>query len=148
MAKIRGGTKLDAALKRIAGKLGRGGKVKVGFLKGATYPDAKSTPVAAVAAWNNWGTSKIPPRPFFSNMVKDKSPSWPAAIEANLKATDYDTNKTLELAGEGIAGQLRQSIVDLKTPPNAPSTISRKGFDDPLVDSGHMLKSVDKEVVV
>jgi hypothetical protein len=48
--------------------------------------------------------------------------------------------------GAGIAGQLRQSIIDLVAPPLAPSTIKRKGFDKPLIDQGIMLSSVDYEV--
>ena len=49
--------------------------------------------------------------------------------------------------GQGISGQLKQSIVDTNEPPLAASTIARKGFAKPLVDTGHMLQSVDYEVV-
>lgn len=138
---------VERALGDIARRLGDGGTVRVGFLEGATYPDG--TPVAMVAAIQDFGAPRagIPPRPFFRNMVAAKSPSWPAAVEANLKKTSYDVDKTLALVGEGIAGQLRQSIVDTNEPPLAPSTIRAKGSSKPLVDTGHMLASVDYEVV-
>ena len=48
--------------------------------------------------------------------------------------------------GEAIAGQLRESIINLTEPPLAPATVARKGSDKPLVDTGHMLASVDYEV--
>jgi hypothetical protein len=81
-------------------------------------------------------------------MVAEKSPEWPAAIEGLLVANDYDVDKTLAQTGEAIAGQLRQSIVDLTEPPLAPSTVARKGgVTKPLIDTGHLLASVDYEVV-
>jgi hypothetical protein len=88
----------------------------------------------------------IPPRPFFRSMIKGKSPEWGDALANELKAQDYDVSRALDRLGEGIAGQLRQSIRDTDTPPNAPSTIAKKGFATPLIDTGDMLKSVDHEV--
>lgn len=146
MATVRGGDKFEAAMRDLARRLDRPEVLRVGFLEGAKYPDG--TPVALVAAVQNYGSGKlgIPPRPFFTNMVADKSASWPAAIEANLVATHYDVDLTLELVGQGIAGQLRRSIIDTNAPPLAPSTIARKGFDKPLIHTSHMLNSVDYEV--
>lgn len=126
--KITGGDKLDAALKEIARNLSNGATVKVGFLEGATYPDG--TPVAMVAAIQNFGAPRasIPPRPFFSNMVREKSPSWPAAIRENLKQTNYNAELTLERVGAGIAGQLQQSIIDTLAPPLSPITVMLRGM--------------------
>jgi hypothetical protein len=146
MAAIRGGEKFEAALRQIADLLGDGGGVRVGFLEGATYPGG--TPVAMVAAIQDGGApgAGIPPRPFFRNMIAEKSPEWPAAIGQLLIDHNYDVEKVLTLTGQAIAGQLRQSIVDTNDPPLAPSTIARKGHSKPLVASGHMLNSVDFEV--
>lgn len=146
MAVISGGDKLNAALAKIAAQLKTGGTVSVGFLSNATYPDGK--PVAMVAAIQNFGAPArgIPPRPFFSNMVASRKATWPTAIENNLKLTGYNAKLTLERVGEGIAGQLRAEIVYTNDPPLAPQTVARKGFSKPLVDTGHMLNSVDYEV--
>lgn len=170
---IRGGEKVEAALADIARKLKSGGTLRVGFLAGATYPASKKgdlrsdykdrkkqkiagaiagvsggMPVAAVAAFQNFGTAKIPRRPFFTNMVINKSPGWPRAVALNLKATGYDSQKTLDLVGEGIEGQLRREIIATNSPPLAASTIARKGFEKPLIDSSHMINSVDHEVAM
>ena len=145
MATVSGGKKLEAALREMAAKVGSPATLRVGFLENARYPNG--TPVAMIAAINEFGRPPVqPPRPYFRNMIKSKSPEWPAAIGALLKANDYDAAKTLDLAGAGIAGQLRQSIVDLMSPELAESTIRRKGFSKPLVDTGHLLASVDYEV--
>lgn len=147
MATMRGGDKLETALARISRGVSHPATLRVGFLEGATYPDGK--PVALIAAVQNFGAPSrgIPPRPFFGNMIAKKKGEWPAAIAGLLKANDYNAAKALSIAGEAIAGQLRQSIIDTNEPALAASTVARKGFSKPLVATGHMLNSVGHEVV-
>lgn len=144
---VSGGDILNKRLGEIARKLRKAASLRVGFLEGATYP-TNGTPVAQIAAIMDFGApaANIPPRPFFRNMIAEKSSEWPAALEGLVASEDYDSDKILKLMGEGIAGQLRQSIRDTNAPPLAPATIKRKGFDKPLVDTGVLLVSVDYEV--
>lgn len=121
MATISGGDKLTARLKELSAGLKKGASVQVGFLEGATYPDGTSVPM--VAAIQEFGTSKIPPRPYFRTMIAAKSGGWGDAAAQNLKATDFDAEKTLALVGEGIKGQLQQSIAELTSPPLSPVTL-------------------------
>lgn len=146
MATVKGGEKANKAMAELARKLGKPMSLRVGFLEKATYPDG--TPVGMIAAINEFGapSRNQPPRPFFRNMIAAKQNEWPAAIAGVFKASNYDAAKTFDIVGAAIAGQLRQSITDLMSPPLAASTIRRKGFDKPLIDTGHMLKSVDHEV--
>jgi hypothetical protein len=161
MATIRGGDKLHRELAKLTVKLRNPGTLSIGFLSGATYPvNAKRSkrgqkkslaggiPVAMIAAIQEFGAPSrgIPPRPFFRSMIKSKSGEWPRAIANLLKANGYDARRTLMLTGEAIAGQLRQSIKDTNAPPLKPATINRKGHSKPLVDTGHMLASIDYEV--
>jgi hypothetical protein len=146
MAKVTGGDKIEAALKEIAARIGDGTAVRIGFLKGSTYPDGASVPMVAAIQEFGAPVRKIPPRPFFRSMVAEKSPAWPKAIADLLVANKYDGRKTMAQVGEAIAGQLRESITTFSTPANAPSTIARKGFDKPLVETGHLLASVSYEV--
>jgi hypothetical protein len=88
----------------------------------------------------------IPARPYFRTMLTEESPGWGKDMADTLKATSYDGNKTLALMGEKIKGQLQESIRNVDDPPNAASTIASKGFNQPLIDTGHMLNSVDFEV--
>lgn len=142
MAVIRNGKKLDEELRRLGRKIGRGAALRVGFLEDAAYPDGRS--VALVAAANNFGTARIPARPFFSNMVADKSPAWGRTL-ANL-IERHGVEKAMNLMGEGIKSQLQESIRETNEPPLAESTIERKGFDKPLIETSNMINSVDYEV--
>lgn len=144
MATIRGGKKLESALNDLARRVAKPGTLKVGFFEEATYPDGTS--VAMVAALNNFGTSKAPPRPFFTNMVHDKQHEWAPALSGLLVANNMDAIKALNILGDGIKGQLQQSINDLVSPPLAQSTIDRKGFDKPLIDTTRMINSAAYKV--
>lgn len=174
MAQVTGGERLAEALKQIRDKVRKGAEVRVGFLENATYPDG--TKVATVAAINNFGAPEagIPARPFFSEMVARNSPDWGEKFADVLVAADYDAEAALGLMGDGMAGQLRQSIVETDSPANSPVTNLLKQrfptgdgmeFSDvlqaradiaagetapagkPLSWSGHMLASVDREVI-
>jgi hypothetical protein len=159
---------VEAKLKEIARKIGNG-SVSVGFLAGATYPDG--TPVASVAFWNEFGhkgrklgpdpsaeaiaegerreperAGGAPPRPFFRSMISKESPEWGDHLGQALIVNKSDGTKALALMGEEIKGELVQSINDFTTPPLAASTIRRKGFAKPLIDTGDMLRSVDFRV--
>lgn len=131
------------ALEAIAERMG-GGEVAVGFMEGATYPDG--TPVAAVAYWNEFGSSGTPARPFFRRMIAAESPTWAPKMAKLAKATNYDGDKVLALMGEDVKGALQQSINDFQTPALAPSTVEAKGFAKPLIDTSHMLNSISYEV--
>jgi len=140
---LTGSPALMRKLDEIAGKMG-GGNVEVGFIDGATYPDG--TPVASVAFWQEFGTSTIPARPYFRRMIAAESPTWGPKMAKLAKATNYDGQQVLGIMGEDIKGGLQQSINDLTDPPLAPSTIKAKGFDKPLIDTGHMLNSITTKV--
>jgi hypothetical protein len=146
VAIVKGGDKLPKALAELGKMVTKAAKLRVGFLEKARYPDG--TPVAMIAAINEYGAPSRgqPPRPFFRRMISAKQNEWAPAIADLLKSNGMDAEKALELAGAAIAGQLRQSITDLVDPPLAPSTIAKKGFDKPLIDTGQMLSSVDHEV--
>jgi hypothetical protein len=146
MATITGGDKLQTALAKIAADLAKSATLRVGFLEGATYPDGK--PVAMIAAIQEYGAPArhIPPRPFFRNMVAANSKGWAKLVAVALKNRDYDAASALELAGEVIRGELQQAIRDFSGVPLAPATVAKKGSDKQLIDTGHMLNSVDYEV--
>jgi hypothetical protein len=146
VASFTGGDKLRAKLAELAAKVGRPATVQVGFLEGATYPNGTS--VALVAAVQEFGAPSrgIPPRPFFRAMIAKESGHWGDDVGKILAANGYDGPKALALMGEEISGELRQSIVETNSPPLAPATAKAKGSDKPLVDTGHMLNSIDYEV--
>jgi len=134
-----GGAKLEAILRDTAKKLADGKTLRVGFLESEKYPDG--TPVAQVAFWNEYGTVKAPPRPFFREMIAAKSGRWGGALGKALVANGNDTTAALSLVGTGIKDQLTQAVVEFQSPGNAQSTIMAKGFDKPLIDTGQMQRA-------
>jgi hypothetical protein len=142
MPALIGGEKLQHVLAEIGSSME--GSVSVGFLGGATYPDG--TNVAQVAFWNEFGTARIPPRPFFRTMIANESPGWGVLMQKAAKHYDYSGKAVLKFMGEKITEQLQSSITGWQTPPNAPSTIAKKGFNNPLSDTNHMHDSVGCEV--
>lgn len=145
MSAVRGGDKFSKALREIADRVSSARAVRVGFLAGSTYPDG--TPTAMIAAIQNYGSATIPARPFFSNMIKRKRKEWGPALANLLLKNKFDARKSLDILGLGIAGQLKESIVETNAPPLAPSTIKRKGFSKPLIFTSHMINSIDSQVV-
>ncbi|KWO67590.1 hypothetical protein WT98_24665 [Burkholderia territorii] len=91
-------------------------------------------------------TVTIPPRPYFRTMIANEHDHWGGDLGKILVANDYDVPHSLDQLGESIVGALVQSIRDFADPKNAPSTIAKKGFDDPLIDSGTMVNSVTHRV--
>jgi hypothetical protein len=144
--RFKGGSKFEAAINRIAEQAQKGGVLKVGFLENATYPDGEQ--VAEVAAKNEFGSQveRIPSRPFFRNAIANNKGDWGAQITKIMVATNYDIDQSLGLMGTKISGQIRKEITDFKSPRNALYTIAKKGFDKPLIDTSHMLNSVDYEI--
>ena len=146
MTTFSGGDALEAKLAEIAAKLGEGKTLRVGFLEGAKYPDGQS--VAMIAAGNEFGdpAKNRPPRPFFRNMIADKSPQWPDQIVRIAEATGYNAQTLLPLMGEHIKSQLQESIRDFMEPALSPVTIAKKGFAKPLIETAHMLNTVGYDV--
>lgn len=128
MSTIKGGKKLEAALKKIARQVSGGGRLQVGFMDGSDYPDGTS--VAMVAGLNNFGAPRagIPPRPFFSNMIAKESSDWPESLATVLKDNEYDGAKSLDIMGQKIGEQLQQSIIDTNVPALSPVTVMLRGM--------------------
>lgn len=143
---VKGGDKLAARIELVRKTLTNATMVKAGFLEGATYPDG--TTVATVAAANEFGSTGEgrfqPPRPFFRIAIDSNKNKWSKGL-AKLIMKD-GAQVALSKAGEVMMGDIQSSIQLLKAPALAPATIKAKGFDKPLIETGHMLKSVDYEV--
>ena len=144
---LTGGDKLVARLTKLSAKAGQRPTVRVGFLEGATYPTGE--PVALIAAYQEFGTKSIPSRPFFRDMIKQKKASWGPAVANLMVVNQGDALKTLAMVGEGIAGQLRASIIALIAPPLSPVTLmlrSMRAQDPSLVVTGRTVAEAARRV--
>ena len=172
---LKGGEKLKEYLQKVASKVNSGAELRVGFLENATYPNGTPVAMIAAIQEFGAPRAGIPPRPFFRNMIAKHQDEWPAGFAKQLRETNFDLKATFERAGAAIAGQLRQSIVDTNEPPLSPvtlmirkmksegKTITRASLAEArsrlakgestagvstkaLVETGHLLNSVDYEV--
>lgn len=71
--------------------------------------------------------------------------------EAQTRLADYVEGRSnaetfLNTTGDKVARAIREFARDLQNPANHPFTVERKGFDDPLIDSGEMVRSIDYEI--
>lgn len=156
---FKGGDKLARTLKKMNTGLNTAKGVTVGFLSDKRYPTSYSTrvdhrispnrqplPVAQVAFWQQFGNKRIPARPYFTTMIEENSPRWGDSLAYLAKVHNYDGKKMMTNMGIGIQAQLVRSIREWSTPPNAQLTVDIKGFNNPLIDEGIMMNSVDYEV--
>lgn len=134
-SKFTGGDKLKAKLAEISKRINGKRTLKVGFLEGATYPDEEGTPVAQAAFWLNYGTKTAPPRPFFSGMIAANSDAWGDKLARILEGNGWDIDHALRLMGEGIAGQLRDALVNLNSPGLSPVTLMLRKM---MIDNPHL----------
>lgn len=157
---LKGGEKLAQLLKKMHRNVNSATGVNVGILSNAHYPAAyknrveyrispmrTTTSVAQVAFWNEFGTKWAPARPFFRTTINEKSPKWGDSLAYVLKASGYDAKKAFTSMGQGIQGQIRQTIAHWAEPPNAKLTVEIKGFDKPLTDEGFLQQNIDYEVL-
>lgn len=88
---------------------------------------------------------EIPARPWLNPGVLSASKEILATIEDQI-GQGKTLDETLEAVGVVASGQVRVYMTELKTPPNAASTIKKKGSANPLIDSGAMRASVTHQV--
>jgi hypothetical protein len=103
-----------------------------------------------IAAVNEFGSSdgRIPERSFLRSTLderkRDIADRLTAAADAALDGSPLD--KEYAIIGEEVAGWVKQKIRDIDTPENAESTIAKKGFDNPLIETGRLRNSIRAEV--
>lgn len=110
--------------------------------------DNESLPHAQVAQWIEEGVASknIPPRPYMR--VGLRGALMKGSNDASFKriitavANGQDVFKALHKEGDSFRQTLRQVMMDWDTPPNAPTTIELKGFDDPLIESSELISNV------
>jgi hypothetical protein len=127
--------------RRISAKALKGPKrVKVGF------PASKASKSnIEKAIWGEFGTRTIPERPFMRNAMRNNRRKYRQALLLSArKLILAETTSAIVLNKLGILaqGDIQHEITVLTTPPNAASTIKRKGSSKPLIDTGEMRQAV------
>ena len=143
-------------------------QVEIGIFADASRDGA--VPMLVIAAANEFG-AKIPKRQARFEDLDDENPEgWVIIPERSYLRAWFDENvdalqatmehligqvvegkisgrAALETIGGYVATHVQAYMVDLKTPPNAPSTIARKGSSNPLIDTGQLKDAITWRVV-
>lgn len=141
---ISGGTRWKAYLERLAKKV----EVRAGVMEDATTDEGER--VAEYAAYNEFGTSRVPPRPFMRKTLERERENWIRGVGGLLR-NGRSPDEALELVGTRMAEDIQKTIMSNMAPANAPSTIRRKnraeaGRAGTLVDTGALVKSITHQV--
>jgi hypothetical protein len=99
---------------------------------------------ADVASWNEFGTPTIPARSFIRATVdlnEAKLQARAVLLGRGVLFEKFTPNQALGLLGEEARGMMIQRINAHIDPPNAPSTIARKGSSTPLIAHTGALKN-------
>lgn len=145
-SRVQGGRKLKTFLRKARSAQTRSKSVNVGFFSTAKYPDG--TPVAAVAAWNEFGTDRgVPERPFLRNSIDGAEDAIMPVLKEGIDPKDMALDQTTAgKVGEVMKARIQREITTLREPPNAPLTVARKGSTNPLIDTGVLRQSTSYEV--
>lgn len=99
----------------------------------------------AVIGYTKPHVINIPPRPWLIPGVTSGLKAIIAQIRHGIE-NHLAIDDLMEGVGLVAAGAVQEYMTDLKTPPNARSTIAAKGSDNPLINTGALRGSVTSKV--
>ena len=117
----------------VAGMLKDSGKAE----NGASYVD--------IATWNEYGTGRIPSRPFIRISADTNRQTWAKLAQQCVNnVIDGDSPRdAAQVVGHRMVEDIRKVFGSSELKANAPSTVRKKGRNEPLVDSGEMRRRVN-----
>lgn len=148
--KVKGSKGFDVkAVNKFIEDIGQGVTLTVGIHEDAGGSGGKT--LAQIAAWNEFGTPTIPPRPFMRPTIDSQGSKAEQMLSQEIEKIFQGKKKAnimtaLGRVGAFLAGAIQRKITTLKRPPNAPSTIKKKGSSNPLIDTGAMRQAVGFKV--
>ena len=92
----------------------------------------------------------IPERSFIRAGYEEAKPELEKLIQRLIPLVisgKMPVNQMFETLGVTLSTKIQTYVKSVRTPPNHPMTIARKGSSQPLVDSGRMVQSITYEVV-
>lgn len=131
-------------------RLERLGKMEARIaVKAGPYPRGQS--VTEVAQWLEYGTERMPPRPFMQqaryrfNEVKSVLRDEQHAIVFGNRTAETAIRRVAQKMGEIVVN----SIDDARSwaAPLAQSTVEKKGHDRPLIETEHLRDAIHWQVV-
>lgn len=117
----------------------------------ASTPEADSELITYASA-NEFGTrdGHVPERSFMRSTVDEQRTSYSGVLASVLRVADSVSALERGLGRLGLRGvrDVQRKITSNVPPPNAPSTVRRKGSTGTLRDTGRLRQSIDFEVTL
>jgi len=150
MSNVKVTQKNKGWLKRLMKKYDGGAEIAVGFPRASEaaamqYPTGEK--VIDVALKNEFGLG-VPERSFLrtggNEFAEDAKPLLIKAVKSVNAGGSFD-DEANKIGLKAVAA-IQQKINDISSPPNSEATIQRKGFNNPLIESGVMKQSITFKV--
>ncbi len=139
----------DALIRNVAKMKKAAVEVGIFSAEGAQEYEGGKATVLDVATFNEFGLG-VPERSFLRDYVDQNEPKirgYIRALALKIKEGKIDQQIGLERLGLKIVGEIQKRIADGIPPPNAASTIERKGSSKPLIDTEQLRSSITPKVV-
>lgn len=135
---------------RAARELAKGPAVDVGVIgQHAAEAHGEGITVAMVAEWAELGIGQ-PMRSWLRGWIEASGPEIEKRLAAETKAVlagERTRAQALARVGVWAVGEIQKRIAAGIDPPNAESTIDKKGSSTPLIDTGQVRSSITSRVV-
>jgi hypothetical protein len=129
---------------------------KVGIQSDAGKAEDGKTDLVVIGATNEFGTNRagknknvtIPERSFVRTGIdknKKKIDAFTAELIGKVEDLEITAIRAVGMLGEMGVGLIKKRMTDLRTPPNAQSTIDQKGSSNPLIKDGRLRDAIDHE---
>lgn len=138
----------DLGWKRIKRKMDflDGKEIRAGVLPSAGK-GKRGVEIAYYASVNEYGTKKIPSRPFMATSA-DENKGWNAPVKRAVGniIDGAEVISQMNTVGEKMKTDIKKNIGTYRFKPLKPSTVKKKGHDIQLIDSGALYDAIDFEV--
>ena len=99
-----------------------------------------------IATFHEFGLG-VPERSFLRTTMDERRGDIARLMTKALnRVGSISAKDALSILGQFVENAVKAKITSLNEPPNAPSTIAKKGSSNPLVDTGQMKNSVTHRV--
>ena len=138
----------DLGWKRIKRKMDfvDGKEIRAGVLPSAGK-GKKGVEIAYYASVNEYGTEKIPSRPFMATSA-DENKGWNAPVKRAVGdiIDGAEVISELNTVGKKMKDDIKKNVGTHRFKPLKPATVKKKGHDIQLIDSGALYDAIDFEV--
>lgn len=130
-------------LKKLADK-----EIKVGIQGDESAKYENGVSVIDVAIFNEYGTDKIPSRPFIRQCFELHSKEAFGRLEkvVGFIGQGGDVNVALGSVGQWYEQRMKHVLTNYAWHPNSIATIRQKGSSKPLIDTGQLRNSIRYKV--